>query len=176
MSNTSTSPLLPPDSVAEVRAREHVIRYRRAGSGAPVLVLVHPDVRVSPGWSELLPALASRFRVLIPELDTAVAPSEWLTGFLEGLGASTVDVIADDPFWLPAVQLALADQDQVARLVVVVSESDDDVSLTSALAAGPRSAAIPLLLVARNVSTPQLVQRVTDFLGAASDRRPVEAG
>lgn len=113
-------------------------------------------------------ALADRFRVLIPELPSSCAAPEWLTGFLEGLGVSTVDLIADDPFWLPAVQLALAGDDQVARLVVVVSESDDDVTLTSALAAGPRSAAIPLLLVGRKVSTQELVQRVTKFLGEAN--------
>jgi len=176
MSNSPLSSLLPADSVAEVRAREHVIRYRRAGSGTPVLVLVHPEVRATAAWSELVAALSDHFRVLIPEVPTSCAAPEWLTGFLEGLGASTVDVIADDPLWLPAVQLALSGEDQVARLVIVVSESDDDVSLTSALAAGPRSAAVPLLLVGRKVSTSELVQRVTEFLGAATAARPVEAG
>jgi len=139
-------------------------------------MLVHPGVRSTPAWSELTAALADRFRVLIPELPGSCTAPEWLTGFLEGLGASTVDVVADDPFWLPAVQLALAGEDQVGRLVVVVSESDDDVSLTSALAAGPHSGAIPLLLVGRKVSAQTLVQRVTEFLGATNATRPVEAG
>lgn len=175
MSNSPLSSLLPADSVAEVRAREHVIRYRRAGSGTPVLVLVHPDVRLSPTWSALLSALSDRFRVLVPELDGSVAnTSQWITGFLEGLGACTVDVIADDPYWLPAVRLALGDDEQVARVVVVVSESDENVALRSALATGGTSTPIPLLLVGSKVSPQHLIEQVSNFLGAPSASSRVE--
>jgi hypothetical protein len=177
MSNPLPLPAARPETVAEVRAREHVIRYRRAGAGSPVLLLIDGAERVSPTWMELIDALATRFRVIIPELDAPLPHNAvWLASFLEGLGAVAVDVVADDPFWLPAVQLALGEDELVARLVVVVHDSDDDEPLTSALAAGARSTAIPLILVSNKLPPTDLVDAVTRFLGEGVAPPQVEEG
>src|SRR5687768_2937389 len=106
MSSISETPRAT-ESWAEVRAHDQVIRYRRIGVGRPVLVLHSPD-DPDPLWPELLDTLGASYRVIVPdapERETDV--TTWLTGFLEGLGAISVRIVASDRFCMPALELAL---------------------------------------------------------------------
>src|SRR5687768_9062075 len=115
ISETSRS----PESWAEVRAHDQVMRYRRTGAGRPVLVLRSPD-DPDPLWPELLATLGASYRVIVPdppEGDTDVAT--WLTSFLEGLGATSVRIVASDRFCMPAVELALLEAVGIVRMALV---------------------------------------------------------
>lgn len=98
-----------PSSIAEVRAHGRVMRYRRLGAGPPLVLL---------GPGEGADAWATQFRVIVPELP---GPEEdlgaWLTAFLEGLGTPGVTVVAAEPFYAAARELALADPDRVREVV-----------------------------------------------------------
>jgi hypothetical protein len=68
MPNQSTAAAIcPPETWAEVRAHDHVMRYRRSGTGRAVLVLRSAD-GAEALWPELHDALAARFRLIIPEV------------------------------------------------------------------------------------------------------------
>jgi pimeloyl-ACP methyl ester carboxylesterase len=86
------------------------MRYRRLGAGPPLVLL---------GPADGAESLAARYRVIVPEMP---GPGEdfgaWLTAFLEGLGTSGVTVVAAEPFHTIARELALADPDRVAQVLV----------------------------------------------------------
>ena len=155
----------PPATWAEVRAHDHVMRYRRSGVGGAVLVLVSPD-RPDSLWPELTEALAARFRVIVPELDAAGASAAvWLADFLEGLGVARVAVVAADAYCIPALELALLDADQLARVVLVPGGDAARASaLDGALGASPPQAAVPLLVVRRGLAAAEALPLVTGFL------------
>jgi hypothetical protein len=96
--------------LAEVRAHGRVMRYHRLGAGPPLVLL---------GLTGCAEDLSGRFRVLVPEMP---APGEdvgaWLTAFLEGLGATGVTVLAAEPFYSVARDLALADPDRVSHVIL----------------------------------------------------------
>ncbi len=169
MPNPSLAAALPPlDSWAEVRAHDHVMRYRRSGAGRAVLVLRSGD-GPEPLWPELVDALAARFRLIVPELPSAGADvAAWLTDFLEGLGTPGVAVVAADPFCIPALELALLDTDQVARMVLVPGGQVEETGLDGALATTARGASVPLLVVRRGLPAGEALLLVTCFL--ADDR------
>src|SRR6059058_4165774 len=107
MSIPSTIPDRPQSSWSEVRAHDHVMRYRRSGVG-PAVLLLHPGEESGALWPELLHVLSSSFRVIVPDLpDDADDTAAWLADFLEGLGFARVAVLAADGFCLPALELAL---------------------------------------------------------------------
>jgi pimeloyl-ACP methyl ester carboxylesterase len=103
--------------------------YRRAGHGAPVVVLAAGD---SPAGVALLDALPRRFRVIAPELpasrrdgngggrDVWPAFPTWLSGFLDGLGLGGVAVVAEERFGGAALGFALLEPARVERLVLVL--------------------------------------------------------
>ena len=139
-------------SWCELRAHDRIIRYRCSGAGRSVLVLGAPDV--SPFWAVLLAGLDGRFRVIAPETppeDTDLAA--WLASLLEGLGTSTVRVIAGDRFHAPTLEISRGEPDQV-QCVVLVSE------------AGPPfvDAQVPVLVVAPREPGEIVGARVRDFL------------
>src|SRR5690348_3034163 len=85
---------------AAVDAGTTCTRYVRAGAGAPVLVL-DPDLAPGGAPGALVLALATRFRVVTPEIaelglagdpafDAGLAFSAWLRQFLDGLGLPRV--------------------------------------------------------------------------------------
>ena len=109
-------------------------RYRRAGSGASVLLL-DPQGHQAPGaW--LFDALTARFRVIAPVVPQAVAAGDeaagalepWLRGLVDGLGLDRPGVVASaslgpalrrfearDPFRLGPI--ALVETDTAAPLM-----------------------------------------------------------
>jgi pimeloyl-ACP methyl ester carboxylesterase len=57
----------PQPTVRDVAARGARIRFVEAGSGPP-LVLVHDYLASRLAWDDVLPRLAARFRVIVPDL------------------------------------------------------------------------------------------------------------
>ena len=156
-----------PESWAEVRAHNHVMRYRRSGAGRVVLVL-HPadDDGADSLWPELAAALAERFRLIVPEAPADGADvSAWLGDFLEGLGVSGVALVAADRLCIPALELALLDADQIARVVLVPGGPATESGLDGALATTARRTSIPLLVVRRGTPAAEAVPLVMGFLG-----------
>ena len=54
-------------TVRDVAARGARIRFVESGSGPPLL-LVHDYLASRVAWDDVLPRLASRFRVIVPDL------------------------------------------------------------------------------------------------------------
>ncbi|HET7459500.1 MAG TPA: hypothetical protein VFJ74_17750 [Gemmatimonadaceae bacterium] len=171
--------LRPSEPWAEVRARDHVMRYRRAGAGRAVVVL-HPAHTASDGaalWPGTADALvAARFRVIVPELlptttdagDVAV----WLLDFLDGLGAEGVAVVATEPLCVAALELALLDADRVSRVVLVPGGRADETGLDGALATSTRASSVPLLVVRRGLPAADALPLVTRFLSGREAAAP----
>ena len=139
------------------------MRYRRSGGGLPVVVLGSPGdpERLWPGLHE---ALASRFRLIVPELprcDSDVAA--WLSAFLEGLGSTEVRVVASSEFCVPALELAAGDVDRIARVVLVVGGNAGGAELDGKAAGVARPAAVPLLVVPSGAPAKDAVALVVGF-------------
>jgi hypothetical protein len=147
----------PSFAEAEVRAHNRVIRYRRTGVGRAVLLLHCPDYS-EPLWPELIEALGAGFRLIVPDLPAPHADVVgWLGDFLEGLGMSSVRILAADRFCMPALELTLLDPDQVARVVLVLASG----SLETAM----RQPTVPILVVRRSQPADDVLPLVTGFLG-----------
>ena len=157
-------PQISQESWAEVRARDRVVRYRRTGTGPIVLLLSREDTRLRDA---LVSSLAERFRLLDPDLagtDRKVA--ECLAEFLEGLGTTTVNVVAVGRFCIPALELALRDGDQIDRVVLVPEDEACDATSEGAIATVSRRIAMPLLIV-RGATPTEMLPLVSQFLGGA---------
>jgi hypothetical protein len=161
----------PPSTttLAEVRAHDQVMRYRRAGAGRPVVVL-----RAAPGavplWPELDESLEGAFRVITPEVPaTGADVARWLGGFLEGVGLERVSLVATDGFCLPALELALLDAQQVDRLVLVPAGYAGDTGLDGTLATSISGVAVPLLVVRRGLSAAEALPLMMHFLESGAD-------
>jgi hypothetical protein len=134
----SAAPGVGPVVWAEVRARTRTTRFARLGAGRTVVLLAAPTPEAEPRWAELARGLAARCRVVLPELPTTAAgpargasPTapctasctlEWLRAFVEGLGSERVALVADEPFWLPALALGSAYADVCERVALVRDE------------------------------------------------------
>ena len=167
MSNASIS-TPAADVWAEVRANDQVIRYRRWGSGRPVLVL-RPEGPEHASRRGLLEALGARFRLLVPELpprggDVAAR----LALFLDGLGVGNVAVLAMGELCLPALELALLGGDQVARLALVTDGPSELPELGGALVTTPGQPALPLVLIRDLGQGLEDVPLLLRFLGNAA--------
>ena len=141
----------------ELRAHDRVIRYRCSGSGRSVLVLASEDA--SPFWALLLAGLDGGFRVIAPEAppaDTDV--SGWLASLLEGLGTSSIRVVAGDRFHAPALEAAHDEPDQVACVVLVAEEE--------VVAVEAPDAKVPVLVAHARRPAEELALWVRDFLSA----------
>jgi pimeloyl-ACP methyl ester carboxylesterase len=173
MPNPSTLPARHDATWAEVRAHDHVMRYRRSGAGQ-ALLLLSPAESGDALWPELADALATGFRVIRPEIpDDGADVAAWLADFLEGLGVARVAVLACDGFCLPALELALLGADQVARLALVPGGRAGDTGLDGALAARAPGAAVPLLVARRGLPAAEALPLVRHFLAGhgADDAR-----
>jgi hypothetical protein len=104
---------------AEVRVGEHVTRYVRRGSGASV-VLLGADSETSRLWESLVEWLGAHYRVIVPRPPSdGIDANEWLRGFIEGLGLSSVVVFAGAAFCDAALDLAAVDDFTVRKLVLL---------------------------------------------------------
>src|SRR4029079_9037773 len=79
---------------AEVRVGEHVTRYVRRGSG-PTVVLLGAEAESNSVWAPLAESLAGSNRLVIPKPPPdGVDAGAWLRGFVEGLGLTSVVLVA----------------------------------------------------------------------------------
>jgi pimeloyl-ACP methyl ester carboxylesterase len=154
---------------SEVRAADHVTRYMRfgSGSGAPVVILT-PGTADANIWPEVFEALSADRRVLIPDLPDAegcFAPR--LTAFLDGLGLSSVTLVAPGSFCVPALEFALLEPDRLNRLVLVPRGGAEETGLAGTLATSASSRETAVLLVRRQTPVTDAVQLVTGFVAGA---------
>lgn len=162
----------PAETLAEVRAHDQVMRYRRAGAGRPLVVL-----RGGPEslWPELEADLASRFRVITPELSADCGDvAAWARDFLEGVGLDRVMLLAADPCCVAALELALLNAYQVERLVLVPSGAAGETGLDGTLATTLAGATVPLLVVRRGLAAADALPLLRNFL--AHDERLTAVG
>jgi hypothetical protein len=171
MQSPSTS-THPAETLAEVRAHDQVMRYRRAGTGRPLVVLrCTPDAL----WPELDAHLVTRFRVITPTLSTDCGDlAAWVGDFLEGVGLDRVTLLAAEPCCLAALELALLNEHQVERLVLVPSGAASETGLDGTLATRPAGVSVPLLLLRRGLPAADALRLLRDFL--ERDARPAAVG
>ena len=142
----SPGPVGQPFTRAAIDVDAVSTTYIRAGTGAPVVLLAGPGGLGAD--DALLPALASRFCVVAPELarpgawpaageSSAPAFSEWLRGFLDGLGLLQASIVADEHWALRALSFCQTDPLRVERLVLCYRDAADR---------GVRAAAAPDVL------------------------------
>ena len=163
VSDTSRS----QESWAEVRAHDTVMRYRRSGAGRSILVLRSSDA-TSP-WPELLDGLRRGYRLIDPEPPAGDADvAAWLGGFLEGLGTSTVRIVADDRFCIPVLELALRESDQITRMVLVAAGPSMPDAARGVLETAMGHAPVPLLVLRGGHAADDVISLITDFLGEES--------
>ena len=150
------------ETLAEVRAHDRVMRYRRAGAGRPLIILRGSADAL---WPELDAHLVTRHRVVTPALPPDCADlAAWVGGFLEGVGLERVTLIATDPCCLAALELALLDGQRIERLVLVPSGTAAETGLDGALATSLAGVSVPLLVVRRGLGAPDAMRLLRDFL------------
>lgn len=154
----------PPESWAEVRAHDQVMRYRRAGSG-PAVLLLDREEGAPALWPELDAALAARFRVIAPALPMEVEDlAARLAAFLEGLGVARVSVVVSGRLCGSALELAPAAH-EVERVVLVPNGPAEEAACEAAVvASGP----VPVLVVRRSLAATEALPLVLAFLDGAS--------
>ena len=124
-----TGSQLPPRTTARrvcravVHAGPVATEYLRAGSGPAVLYLRNAGAPDAEG-DAMFEALASGFRVYAPQ----PAPpdsgfTQWIGGFLDGLGILRASLVVDESFGTEALDFASANPTQVDRLLVLTRES-----------------------------------------------------
>jgi pimeloyl-ACP methyl ester carboxylesterase len=149
----SFSPLThSAETLAEVRAHDQVMRYHRAGTGRPLVVLRGAG-DVEALWPELDAELVSRFRVVTPLLPADCEDvAAWVADFLEGLGLDRVVVLAAESCCLSALELALFDASLVERLVLVPAGAVSETGLDGTLATTLAGVSVPLIVVRRGLA------------------------
>ena len=163
----------PAETLAEVRAHDQVMRYRRAGAGRPLVVLRGAD-DADALWPELDPELVSRFRVVTPALPADCEDvAAWVTDFLEGLGLDRVAVLAAEPCCLSALELALLNAGQVERLVLVPAGAVGETGLDGTLATTLAGVSVPLIVVRRGLPADLALPLLSQFLSFEGRPAPV---
>ena len=158
-----------PDVWAEIRTREQVIRYRRVGAGYPVLVLAEQQ-EICPTVVSAL-TQAGAVRLIMPELPVeTVHVAGWAADFLEGIGATSVALLATQSFAGAAIELAMLGAEQIARVVLVAEEPGRfgrwcEGSRQAGLECADRGVRVPLLLVHKGLPTAEIGPLVRSFFG-----------
>jgi hypothetical protein len=157
------------DCWAEIRTHDQVMRYRRIGSGRPVLVLAESH-EICPNVAEAL-ADEGAIRLILPDLPTEdVHISGWVADFLEGFGATSVGLLVTQTFCMAGIELAMMASEQINRVVLVADEPGafgrwcenwQQGSLTSLT----RSTGVPMLLVHKGQPIDEVGPLVRGFLG-----------
>jgi hypothetical protein len=164
MTNPSAGPALAMfECRAEVRTGGEAMQYLRAGTGRPVLLLA-PELGETL-WPEVLQALVTRSRVMVPELAADDATASRLVGFLEGLGATDVLLVATSDYCLAALELTLAAPDQISRLLLVPDGEPLDGESAAELGGTLREVPVLLRVLRRGTATDEALAAVTAFLG-----------
>ena len=154
----------PPHSLAEVRAHDHVMRYHRAGTGRPLVVLrgVGDDDAL---WPELDAELVSRYRVVTPELPADCEDvAAWVADILEGVGLDRVIVLAAESCCLSALELALFNGSLVERLVLLPAGAVSETGLDGTLATTLAGVSVPLIVVRRGLDAAVALPLLGNFL------------
>jgi pimeloyl-ACP methyl ester carboxylesterase len=106
--------------MAEVRANGRTTRYRRGGTGSPILLLCDAS---DDRFGSLFGELAQRFRVIAPvgETDPGVAGAavDRLADFLDGLGVGSIPVVGVGRAAGPAAAFSRLHPDRCDRLVLL---------------------------------------------------------
>jgi hypothetical protein len=168
MTNTPIS-APPSELTAEVCANDHVMRYRRTGAGMPIL-LIFPVPEPAHLAEELTRALAGHFRLIVPELPASTNPAAWLAEFLEGLGTSAVTLIAAGPLCMPAIELALRDEDQVSRLVLIPDGDPDEAVRDEAVITAFGASRIPALIVRPGLAARETAAIIVQFVEGGGNK------
>jgi hypothetical protein len=168
MSNSSVFSQPPLSDVwAEIRTSEQVIRYRRVGAGHPVLVLAEQQ--------EICPTVVGALtdsgavRLIMPELPVdAVHVAGWAADFLEGIGATSVGLLATPSFAGAAIELAMLGAAQISSVVLVAEEAGTfgrwcEEWKRAELDCGERGARVPLLLVHKGLPVGEVGPLVRSF-------------
>lgn len=149
---------------AEVRVGEHVTRYVRRGSG-PSVVVVGADAHASPVWVPLVEQLVASHRVVVPQAPPAGADvSAWLRGFIEGIGLSSVVLIAGDAASAASLDVATSDDFTVRRLVLLPTAGERGNGAENAPRAEGQTAADRTLWVPPEWSTADSLRRIESFI------------
>jgi hypothetical protein len=149
---------------AEVRVGDHVTRYVRRGSGSPV-ILLGASVNSGSIWPSLVEALAARHRLVIPETPSSESDvAAWLRSFMEGIGVSSVAVVAGRKNREAALALTSADEFTIRKLVLV--PDGESGGGDAAFIDGDPSAsdADRILLVPRNGQPGEMIERIERFI------------
>ena len=151
---------------AEVRVGDHVTRYVRRGSGSPV-VIVGANADRSGVWAPLVNALAGNHRLIIPQLPLSEPDvASWLRSFIEGIGLSSVALIAGGNTHVPALSLAAGDDFTVRKLVLVEDGESNDGHATSLGAEASTSDPSRTLRVPASWQPGEAAERVQRFIAA----------
>ena len=121
------------DGLEEIALHGHRVFYRTAGSGGPVLVLVHGITSTSATWAKVLPYLGERFTVIAPDLlghgESAKPRGDYSLGayasgirdLLIALGHERATFVGHSLGGGVAMQLAYQFPEHCERLVLVAS-------------------------------------------------------
>lgn len=105
-------------------------RYVRTGSGSRLVLLLPPRQRRAWLDGSLLPRLAARYCVVVPEVPAsapdAVAP--WLQSFLDGIGVERCSVVAEAGLARPLYRACRSDEriERFALLDALPARGDPD--------------------------------------------------
>jgi hypothetical protein len=165
MQNPVSSAALSLYPWSEVRANDRVMRYRRSGTGAAVL-LVAPCDGGDALWADLPAYLSSRFRLIVPEIRSCPRPDESvvLQCFLEGLGTPRIAIVAANELCMPSLEVALRNPDQISHLVLVPGGESDGSTVDGTLMTSAPLESVPLLIVPRSVAGNEALPLIGRFL------------
>lgn len=135
------------------------------------MVVLAPASVTAPLWPELADWLVARHRVIVPALgDEHVSVAAQSAGFLEGLGTRGVSVVAVGSCCVAALELALRDTDQIARVALIPDGPADESACCGLLAAAERSPPVGLLIAPRELPAGEALRLFSSFLaGQAVD-------
>ena len=107
--SSPSSPARNAEAVAEVRVGELTTRYRRSGSGRPVVVL-QPVTDADDASPRLPELLNEHCRVIVAEVPAgATDAAAWLRDFLDALGIERATVVIPEQLGIATLDLAPLD-------------------------------------------------------------------
>lgn len=124
-----TPPTPPPRRVrATVTVGDTETGYLRAGCGQAVLLLAAPQTigssaNGSGALDRLVDTLAPHCRVFVPDADPALPFSDWLRGFMDGLGLVSASLVVDDDIGAHALDFVRTHPERVDRMAIVRSDA-----------------------------------------------------
>lgn len=162
-SSPHVQPAVPAIEPCEVRSGGVTVRYRRTGTGMPV-VLVRERGGREP-WPGLDAALAATSRLIVPEMARGEGLQVRLPAFLAGLGTPRVCVVADGTLWSSAADLVQAPPEQMVRLIVIAPDAGTERDAADRFAEMPRG--IPVLTIHRRMERTAAIAATLAFVAEA---------